>query len=137
MPSLGGASSDALSLLDGIQKRVVNIVSPTLGASLQPLSICRDVASLSLFYKFYHGHCSAELSSLFPPPKVSQRVTRFSSRYHSFTAAVPLCRKSFYFRSFFPRTSSIWSSFPLCCFPAAYDHHSFKSRVNSFLSHNS
>ena len=132
-----GASSDALSLLDRIQKRVVNIVGPTLATSLQPLSIRRDVASLSLFYKFYHGRCSAELLSLVPPPKVSQRVTRLSSQCHPFTVAVPLCRKSFYSRSFFPRTSSMWNSLPLSCFPAAYDLHSFKSRVNSFLSRNS
>ena len=131
-----GAASDVLGLLDRIQKRVVNIVGPTLAASLQPLSIRRDVASLSLFYKFYHGRCSSELLSLVPPPKVSQRVTRLSSQSHPFTVVVPSCRKSFYSRSFFPRTSSMWNSLPLSCFPADYDLHSFKSRVNRFLSLN-
>ena len=133
----GGASADVLGLLDSIQKRIANIVGPTLAATLQPLSHRRDVASLSLFYKYYHGRCSAELLSLVPPPKVAKRVTRLSANSHPFTVAVPTCKKSFYSSSFFPRTSVLWNSLPLSCFPDSYDLHSFKSRANRFLSLNS
>ncbi|XP_065668128.1 uncharacterized protein LOC136088359 [Hydra vulgaris] len=54
----GGSSNDALSLLYKVQKRTINIVGPALAANLQPLSHRRNVASLSLFYKYYHDHCS-------------------------------------------------------------------------------
>ena len=132
-----GASAGVLGLLDSTQKRMANIIGPTLAATLQPLSHHRDIASLSLFYKYYHGCCSAKLSSLVPPPKVSKCVTRLSANSHPYTVAVPTCKKSFYSSSFFPGTSVLWNSLPLSCFPDSYDLHSFKSRANCFLSLNS
>ena len=57
----GGAPADVLGFLTSIQERIANVVGPTLAATLQPVSHCRDVASFSLFYQYYHGHCSAEL----------------------------------------------------------------------------
>ena len=130
-----GASSDALSLLDRIQKRICNIVGPDLASCLQPLSIRRDVASLSLLYKYFHGRCSSELSSLVPPLKVFNRRTRLSSSSHPFTLATPSCKKQFYSSSFFPRTTSLWNSLPSSCFPDDSNLPVFKSRVNRFLSH--
>ena len=131
-----GASADVLGFLDSIQKQIANIVGPTLAATLLPLSHHCDVVSLSLFYKYYHGRCSAELLSLVPP-KVAKHVTRLSANSHPFTVVVPTCKKSFYSSSFFPRTSVLWNSLPLSCFPDSYDLHSFKSRANHFLSLNS
>ena len=61
-----GSSNDSLSLLDKVLKRTVDVVGPGLSAKLEPLSHRRKVASLSLFYKHYHGHCFKELSSLVP-----------------------------------------------------------------------
>jgi len=46
------------SFLDKVQKRIVNIVGPALWTSLDPLCHCRNVPSLSLFYKYMHGYCS-------------------------------------------------------------------------------
>ena len=46
-----GASSDVLSLLDRVQRRIINIVGPNLASKLQPLSNRCDVASMALFYK--------------------------------------------------------------------------------------
>ncbi|XP_065667848.1 uncharacterized protein LOC136088113 [Hydra vulgaris] len=46
----GGSSNDALSLLDKVKKRIVNIFGPALAANLQPLSHRRNVASLSPFF---------------------------------------------------------------------------------------
>ena len=45
-----GAPSCYLELLDKLQKQRCKTVCPSLGASLQPLSYCWNVASLSLFY---------------------------------------------------------------------------------------
>ena len=50
-----GASADCLSLLDRIQRRITNIIGPDLSSNFQSLSHRRNVASLSLFYKYFHG----------------------------------------------------------------------------------
>ena len=63
-----GAAKNSLSCLDRVQNRLRNLVGDALFSSLQPLSHRRDVASLSLFYRYFHGKCSSELQSLVPPP---------------------------------------------------------------------
>ena len=60
-----GAPSCYLELLDKLQKRVCRTVSPSLAASLEPLAYSQNVASLSLFYRYYFGRCSSELAQLF------------------------------------------------------------------------
>ena len=45
-----GASSCYLELLDKLQKRICWSVDPPLAASLEPLTHCRNVASLPLTY---------------------------------------------------------------------------------------
>ena len=57
-----GAPSCYLDLLDTLQKRICRIVGPSLAASLEPLAHRRNVASLSLFYRYYFGRCSSELA---------------------------------------------------------------------------
>ena len=42
-----------LELLDKLQKRICRTVGPSLAASLEPLAHGRNVASLSLFYRYY------------------------------------------------------------------------------------
>ena len=63
-----GAPSCYLELLEKIQKRICRIVGPSLAASLEPLAHCRNMASLSLFYRYYFGRCSSELIQLVPFP---------------------------------------------------------------------
>ena len=53
-----GAPSCYLDLLDKLQKWIRRIVGPSLAASLEPLAHHRNVASLSLFYRYYFGRCS-------------------------------------------------------------------------------
>ena len=63
-----GASSCYLDLLDKLQKRICRIVGPSLAASLEPLAHHRNVASLSLFYRYCFGRCSSELAQLVALP---------------------------------------------------------------------
>ena len=42
---------------------------------LDPLSLCRKVASLSLFYLYYFGHCPDELAACIPPPVAQPHST--------------------------------------------------------------
>ena len=53
----GAPRSHRLDLLDRMQKWVVRLVCSGLSSDLQALSHRRDVASLSLFYKYYYGKC--------------------------------------------------------------------------------
>ena len=129
-----GAPAHLLNLLDRIQNRVCNMVGPQLSLKLQPLSHRRDVASLSLFYKYFHGHCSEELASLVPPRKIFTRHTRQAARAHEFTVEEPFISKNFRRSSFFPRTSHLWNSLPSECFPPTYNLQSFKCSVNRYLS---
>ena len=50
-----GAPSCYLELLDKLQKRICRTVGPSLAVSLEPLAHCRNVGSLSFFYKYYFG----------------------------------------------------------------------------------
>ena len=75
-----GAPSCDLELLDKLQKRICRTVGPSLAASLEPLAHGRNVASLSLFYRYYFGRCSSELAQLVPLPYSRGRSTRYSNR---------------------------------------------------------
>ena len=61
-----GTPSCYLQLLDKLQKRICMTVGPSLAASFEPLDHRRNVASLSLFYRYYFGRCSSELAQLVP-----------------------------------------------------------------------
>ena len=63
-----GAPRCYLELLDKLPKRICRTVGPSLAASPEPLAHCRNVASLSLFYRYYFGRCSSELAQLVPLP---------------------------------------------------------------------
>ena len=61
------APSCYLELLDKLQKRICRTVGPSFAAS-EPLAHRRNVARLSLFYRYYFGRCSSELAQLVPLP---------------------------------------------------------------------
>ena len=128
-----GAPSCYLDLLDMLQKRICRIVGPSLAASLEPLAHRRNVASLSLFYRFYFGRCSSELAQLVPLPFSWGRSTRYSDRLHDFSVTIPRCYKDVYVNSFFPRTAKLLNSLPIECFLLTYDLSGFKFRINRHL----
>ena len=128
-----GAPSCYLELLDKLQKWICRTVGPSLAASLEPLAHCPNVASLSLFYRYYFGRCSSELAQLVPLPYSPGRSTHYSDRLHDFSVTIPRCYKDVYVNSFFPRTARLWNSLPIECFPLTYDLSSFKSRINRYL----
>ena len=73
-----------LELLDKVQKRICRTVGPSLAASLEPLAHRQNVASLSLFSKYYFGRCSSQLAPLVPLPFSPGRSTRYSNQLHDF-----------------------------------------------------
>ena len=88
-------------------------VGPSLAASLEPLAHRRNVASLSLFYRYYFGRCSSELAQLVPLPYSRGRSTRYSDRLHDFSVTIPRCYKDVYVNSFFPHAARLWNSHSL------------------------
>ena len=90
---------------------------PSLAASLEPLAHHRDVASLSLFYRYYFERCSSELAQLVPLSFSRERSTRYSDRWHNFSVIIRRCYKDVYVNSFFPRTARLWNSLHIECFP--------------------
>ena len=125
-----GAPSCYLELLDKLQKHICRTVGPPLAASLELLAHTRNVASLSLFYRYYFGRCSSELAQLVPLPYSRGRSTCYFNRLHDFSATIPRCYKDAYVKSFFPCTASLWNSPPIECFSLTYDLNGFRSRIN-------
>ena len=130
-----GAPSCYLDMLDKLEKQICRTVGPKLAASFEPLGHCRSVAFLTFFFRYYVGGCSSELTEFVPLPYSCWSSSRYSDRLHDFSVTIPRCYKDVSFRSFFPRTYTLWNSLPAECFPLTYDLISFKSRVNRhFLS---
>ena len=128
-----GAPSCYLDLLDMLQKRICKIVSPSLTGSLELLAHHQNVASLSLFYRYYFRRCSSELAQLVPLPFSRGRSTRYSDRLHDFSVTIPRCYKDVYVNSFFPCTTKLWNSLPIEYFSLTYDPSGFKFRINGHL----
>jgi hypothetical protein len=89
-PLFAGCSSYALHLLDSVQNKFIRLVNnPALTDCLSSLSSRRDVSSLCLFYRYFHGHCSEKLHSLIPPLPTFNRSIRFASASHDFVVEIP------------------------------------------------
>ena len=128
-----GAPRCLLELLDKLQKRISRIVGPSLAISLEPLAYRRNVASLTLFSRYYFGRCSSERAELVSLPYFRGRYTRYSDRLHDFSVTIPRCYKDVYVNSLFPGTARLWNSLPIECFPLTYNLSGFKSRINRYL----
>ena len=111
------APSCYLELLDKPQKKICRTVGTSLAASLEPLAHCQNVASLSLFYRYYFGRCSSELAQLVPLPFSQGRLTRYSNRLYDFSVTIPRCYKDVHVNSFFPQTAKLWNYLLIECFP--------------------
>ena len=70
-----GAPSCYLELLDKLQKPICRVFGPSLASSLEPLAHRRNIARLSLFYRYYFGRCSSELAEMVPLPYSQDRST--------------------------------------------------------------
>ena len=123
--------SHILSRVESKAFRLIN--SPELTQSLQSLSLRRDVASLSLFYRYYTGHCSLELADGVPPPLERPRNTRLATFSHPFSVQLSNARVNRYSQSFIYSTGALWNNLPATIFPPIYDLNTFKRRVSEHL----
>ena len=96
-----------LELLDKLQKQIDRTVYPLLAASLEPLAHCQNIASLSLFFRYYFARCSSELPQLVPLSFSPERSARYSNRLHDYSVTIPRCYKDVYVNNLFPRTARL------------------------------
>ena len=108
-----GAPSCYLELLDKLQKQICMTVGPSLATSFKILAHPQNLASLSLFQRYYFGGCSSELAQLVPLPFSRGRSACYSDRLHDFSVTIPRCYKDVYVNSFFPPTARLWNSLPI------------------------
>ena len=117
----GGGPRSYLELLHKQKKLICRTAGPSFAASLEPLVHRRNDASLSLFYRNNFSRCSSELAQLVPLSYFLGRSPVYSDRLHDFSITIPRCCKDVYFNSFFPRTTRLWNSMPVECFPLTCD----------------
>ena len=128
----GGSTSTYL--LDRVESKAFRLINaPHLTSQLPSLELRRDVASLSIFYKYYFGRCSEELSYCVPRPKSWGRNTRLASFSHEYCVEVGNTRIDRYDSCFFPYTGNLWNTLPSSVFPSSYNLSSFKCRVYRHL----
>ena len=69
-------------------------------------------ADLSIFYHYFHGHCSQEIKNIIPDPVRRIRTTRSSTYLHPFQVALPNSQTLAHTSSFIPKTAQVWNSLP-------------------------
>ena len=67
--------------------RLIN--NPDLTKSFHFLSHCRLVAYLSIFYRFFRGHCSLDIKNIIPDSLRNVQLTRSSTQSHPFQVMLP------------------------------------------------
>ena len=78
-----GAPQYQLEPFDRIQRRAIRIIGdPMICERLDTLTLRRDVSSLCVLYRIYHGECSEELFDLLPAAEFSNRTVRHKLKYH-------------------------------------------------------
>ena len=128
----GGSTHTAL--LDRVESKAIRLISsPPLTNCLPSLKLRRNVASLAIFYRYFHANCSFDLANCMPPLLQRPRRTRLSTLAHPYTVQIPYARVNQYFHSFIPSTGKLWNSLPLSVFPPAYDLDAFKRGVSRHL----
>ena len=124
-----GAPSSYFEFLEKLQKPICRTVGPSLANSLEPLAHRQNVASLSLFYKYYFVICSCELAQLVPLPFSRRRSTRYSDRLHVFSGTIHRCLCQLFLSSHSKTLE--FSAYRML--PLTYDLNGFKSRFNTHL----
>ena len=126
-------SSPYTSLLDRVESKAIRLIGdPSLTLTLDPLSLCRKVTSLSLFYRYYFGHYE-ELAACIPPLMARPGSTRQAAFAHNYCVELSNARINRFSDGSFPSTSRLWNSLPSSIFPASFNLPSFKRQVYHHL----
>ncbi len=129
----GGSTHTAL--LDRVESNDFRLIgSPPLTDCLLNLKSRRTVASLSIFYRYFHAHSSSELTDCMPPPLLRPRRIRLSTFAHPYSIQTPYARVNQYLHSFILFGGQLWNLLPLSVFPPSYNLQYFKREVSRHLA---
>ena len=129
----GGSTHTAL--LNRVESKTFRLInSSPLTDCIQSLSHRRNVASLALFYRYFHANCSSDLANCVPPLLPRPYCTRLASSSQPYSIQLSNERVNQYFQSFIPFSGKLWNSLPASVFPPAYDLNCFKREVSRHLS---
>ena len=123
-PVWGGSSH--VSSLDRVQRRAVRLIGAPVSQSLESR---RRISSLSLFYRYYFGYCSAELAGCLPPPLRRVRGTRQAEQSHMYAVQPSNPRVGLRRDTFFCAVVPLWNALPSLVFPPSYNMDSFKREM--------
>ena len=112
--------------------RLIN--SSPLTNCLQPLFHRCNVASLALFYRYFHANCSSDLANCVPPLLLQPRCTRLGSSSHPYSVILSNAGVNQYSQSFIPFSGKLCNYLPASIFPPPYDLNCFKREVSRHLS---
>ena len=119
------------ALLNWVESKAFHLInSPPLTDCLDSLSHLCNVASLSLFYCYFHADCSSKLANCMPLSLLRPHYTRLSNS-HPYSVHLSNARVNQYLPFFIPYTGNLWNSLPLSIFLLAYDLNSFKRHFSS------
>ena len=80
---------------------------------IEPSALRGNVASLSLFYRYYFVRCSSELTELVSIPHSRGTSTRYSDIYFDFSVTILRCSKNVSVNIVFHPTTRFWNSLPI------------------------
>ena len=133
----GAAAKTTLDLLDRVQNRAIRLINDSgITNKLDSLKHRRDVADLTIFYKYSYGHCSKEVSEIMPSREKRVRKTRAGTTPPGRAVTLSTVRTSKFQNDFFTRTAKKWNSLPACAFPKQFNIQSFKTNVHKYLISN-
>lgn len=109
------------------------ICSPLPTDSLPSLTLRCNVASLPIFYTYFHTSCSSELANCMFLLLALPRCTRLSVLAHPYTVQSPYAWVDQYFHYFFLFTGKLWHCLPFSVFLSVYDLNGVKRWVSRHL----
>ncbi len=85
----GEGGSTHAALLDRVESKAIRLISsPPLTNCLPSLKLRRSVASLAIFYRYFHANCSYDLPNCMPPLLQRPQCTRLSTLAHPYTVQI-------------------------------------------------
>ena len=122
-------SSPCTSLLDRVESKAICLIDdPSLTSTHDPLSLRHKAASLSLFCRYYFGHCSDELTACIPLLMARPRSTQQATFAHNYCVELSNLRINWFNDGFFPSASRLWNSLS-SVFLASFNLPFFKRQV--------
>ena len=120
---LAGASRSILKPLDRMQERAKVLINDNrVSNSIDLLEHRRNVACVSLWYRYYNGRSSCEIRELVPDNHMFLRSTRTSRRAYPIVVDCAVNRTMHYREnSFLSRSACLGNDLPAEILPVGYD----------------